>query len=505
MKKIQELERLVKLREDGSITPSEYLLLKKEILLKEENNRTEADTPDVNEPQVKFEKFQVDKKEGLEPKLRSKLRLVGFKAKDGKYIEAPWINNNFDSLCSDEIELIKEFIQAKLANCKPYRLTQDETKCIEKYLPATTSLLPEFEAGDIMDDVIPITTIAIAKKPIDKRVIIFSSVTISAIAVVVVATLAWTSFQSEVAIKALKLKQLEHESNRRDAELREQFALKEKNEQEYKAYQAGIYHPTIKIGNQVWTKYNLNVTFFQNGDSIPHAQTAEQWEKAGKFRQPAWCNVSMKNENTYKVFVGKLYNWWAVNDARGLAPKGFHIPNDKEFIVLGYNLGLSIRFENLRDSPEKIKWVNSSAGYRRSYDGYFYKDDESHWWTSVRYPEDYLCDTTQKECIAPLYCVKNSNRLYNIGNFMIGDSSNYCNTGYSVICLAGEFTEPSIQAQYDDVQKNLSWQLENERQIQNEKDKASDSETDDGRKKKYFSDGQGVYELSLRELLWWFM
>ena len=83
---------------------------------------------------------------------------------------------------------------------------------------------------------------------------------------------------------------------------------------------------SVKIGSQVWATENLNVDRFRNGDPIPQAKTAEEWQNAGNNQQPAWCyyNNDPKNGESY----GKLYNWYAVNDRRGLAPQGWHIPSD---------------------------------------------------------------------------------------------------------------------------------------------------------------------------------
>jgi len=94
---------------------------------------------------------------------------------------------------------------------------------------------------------------------------------------------------------------------------------------------------TVKIGNQEWMTNNLNVSAFRNGDAIPQAKTAEEWKKAGENKQPAWCYYNNDSENGAKY--GKLYNWYAVNDARGLAPSGWHIPSDAEWTTLSDNLG----------------------------------------------------------------------------------------------------------------------------------------------------------------------
>jgi uncharacterized protein (TIGR02145 family) len=95
--------------------------------------------------------------------------------------------------------------------------------------------------------------------------------------------------------------------------------------------------PTVKIGNQVWMTKNLNVSTFRNGDVIPQAKTQGEWEAYAKTGEPAWCYYDNNPANGDKY--GKLYNWYAVNDRRGLAPKGFHVPTDNEWTVLTDYLG----------------------------------------------------------------------------------------------------------------------------------------------------------------------
>ena len=91
------------------------------------------------------------------------------------------------------------------------------------------------------------------------------------------------------------------------------------------------------IGKQTWMKENLNVSKFRNGDLIPEAKTAEEWKKAGDNGEPAWCYYENNAANGKKY--GKLYNWYAVIDARGLAPEGYHVPSDKEWSTLINFLG----------------------------------------------------------------------------------------------------------------------------------------------------------------------
>ena len=92
---------------------------------------------------------------------------------------------------------------------------------------------------------------------------------------------------------------------------------------------------TVRIENQVWMQFNLNVSTFRNGDPIPEMKTQEEWQKACLEQKPAWCYYN-NDENNGKKY-GKMYNWYAVIDKRGLAPVGWHIPSEEEWWkVRGY-------------------------------------------------------------------------------------------------------------------------------------------------------------------------
>ena len=90
----------------------------------------------------------------------------------------------------------------------------------------------------------------------------------------------------------------------------------------------------VTIGSQVWTSKNLDVSTYRNGDVIPQVQDQNAW---ANLTTGAWCYYDNDASNGTKY--GKLYNWYAVKDARGLAPKGFHIPSDAEWTILTDYLG----------------------------------------------------------------------------------------------------------------------------------------------------------------------
>jgi len=94
----------------------------------------------------------------------------------------------------------------------------------------------------------------------------------------------------------------------------------------------------ITLGDQVWSATNLDVVRFRNGDLIPEVRSNEEWEKAGKEGRPAWCYYA--NDTARGKSYGRMYNWYAVNDPRGLCPKGWHIPANEEWIALETYLGV---------------------------------------------------------------------------------------------------------------------------------------------------------------------
>ena len=100
------------------------------------------------------------------------------------------------------------------------------------------------------------------------------------------------------------------------------------DESQIKDIDGNIYGIT-KIGKQYWTTKNLNVSRFRNGDPIPEAKTKDEWIQAGIKKQAVWCYYDNDFKNGTKY--GKLYNWYAVNDPRGLAPEGWDIPTDDDW------------------------------------------------------------------------------------------------------------------------------------------------------------------------------
>jgi uncharacterized protein (TIGR02145 family) len=188
------------------------------------------------------------------------------------------------------------------------------------------------------------------------------------------------------------------------------------------------FYAVQKIGKQIWMQRNLDVDHFRNGDPIPEAKTPEEWKRCSKQHKPAWCYYN--NDPSNGKMYGKLYNWYAVNDSKGLAPYGWHVPSTSEleilFSYLGGNKGAANRMKS------KSGWINNGngdnsskfnalpAGARNNYGQFEYMKELTGWWTENEFDKNnaycYSLDGEYRDCElgdetkgvgASIRCIKN--------------------------------------------------------------------------------------------------
>ena len=119
----------------------------------------------------------------------------------------------------------------------------------------------------------------------------------------------------------------------------------------------------VKIGKTYWADHNSNTSTFSNGDSLSQAKNSEEWENLFKQGIPAYC--SMYYNPKYDSIYGKVYNWWAVVDLRGLAPEGFMVPSIVDWMDLKKHLNYDTNcrcFPPLTRSADKLKSTTQWKG-----------------------------------------------------------------------------------------------------------------------------------------------
>jgi uncharacterized protein (TIGR02145 family) len=157
---------------------------------------------------------------------------------------------------------------------------------------------------------------------------------------------------------------------------------------------SGNIYKTVKIGNQIWMAENLNVSKFSNGELIKEVKSYQEWLNANNSNIPAWCYYEFDIKN---AGYGKLYNFFAVNDPRGLAPKGWHIPTDQEWSnLIKFNGSDKISTDKLKSNFGWFDWDgksssgNNNTGFNCIPSGALYVDGnftsigkEAYFWSST--------------------------------------------------------------------------------------------------------------------------
>ncbi len=204
----------------------------------------------------------------------------------------------------------------------------------------------------------------------------------------------------------------------------------------------GNVYETITVGDQVWMRENLRTTHYQNGDRILNLSSNESWASSsdGAFSY-------YKNNPTNGQIYGALYNWFAVDDHRRIAPRGWHIPSEREWQQLITNIReTSANNSNLEKIDSEIAaklagrkelWKDGAlkksvsfglsrfgilpAGYRQSDSGNFpYIGEAAFFWSSTE-------SSTRQELALHF-------SLYD-GGSGFSSSENYKRAGYSIRCV----------------------------------------------------------------------
>ncbi len=154
----------------------------------------------------------------------------------------------------------------------------------------------------------------------------------------------------------------------------------------------GRKYATVLIGNQCWMAENLNTSKYRNDDIMPNVSDGTTWSN---LTSGAYCWYN-NDSATYENIYGKLYNWFALADIRGLCPTGWHGPTDSEWTTMtDYLGGLSVAGGKLKEAGT-THWQSPNTGAtnesgftalpgggRRDNGSFDLIDQEGYWWSAT--------------------------------------------------------------------------------------------------------------------------
>jgi len=152
----------------------------------------------------------------------------------------------------------------------------------------------------------------------------------------------------------------------------------------------GNTYKTIKIDDQWWMAENLKVTHYNNENEIPTGYSDSEWKNLSTGAYAVYDDAP-SNADIY----GNLYNWYTVDDSRGVCPAGWHVPSDDEYTVLtdylGGSAGGKMKEAGLDhwNSPNtgatnESGFTGLPAGYRCKLDGsYINMGNLGYFWAST--------------------------------------------------------------------------------------------------------------------------
>ncbi|NTV45450.1 MAG: hypothetical protein HGB11_02765 [Chlorobiales bacterium] len=191
-----------------------------------------------------------------------------------------------------------------------------------------------------------------------------------------------------------------------------------------------VYH-TITIGIQVWMVENLKTTKYRNGDPITNITDNAQWNVAAATGAPGYCiyDNDAANASTY----GHIYNWYAVNDSRNIAPAGWHIPTRAEMQTLMDFLGGDSQAGNALKESGSTHWQSSNTaatnssgftalpgGFRYENGNFLNKGEFAYFWSITTFSND---------------ATEAYYRSIYTGNGSVNDFYTSKATGFSVRCI----------------------------------------------------------------------
>jgi len=141
----------------------------------------------------------------------------------------------------------------------------------------------------------------------------------------------------------------------------------------------GNEYTTVVIGDRVWMAENLKTTRYRDGSSIFHAP---EWDVWLDVDFGAYCQYD--NDTLHAETYGRLYNWHAVNDARNLAPEGWHVATEADWDALIAHLGGDGVAGEVMNTGDFAALMGGTRGGTTINAVFMNQGDNAHWWSASK-------------------------------------------------------------------------------------------------------------------------
>jgi len=120
-------------------------------------------------------------------------------------------------------------------------------------------------------------------------------------------------------------------------------------------------YKVVEINGKCWLAENLRTTSYRDGTAIPNLTDSDEWDKD---RQGAYTCYYNQEQNCDDY--GALYNWYAVNNEKGICPEGWSVPTQEQWT-----------------EAENYDFKAIFGGFRNAGGPFDYLDEKGFFWTAT--------------------------------------------------------------------------------------------------------------------------
>ena len=123
----------------------------------------------------------------------------------------------------------------------------------------------------------------------------------------------------------------------------------------------GVDYKVVEINGKCWLAENLRTTSYRDGTAIANLTDSNEWAEDEQGVYVCYYNLPQSCQD-----YGALYNWYAVNNEKGLCPEGWSVPTDEQWT-----------------ETENYEFKAVYGGFRNAGGPFDYLDEKGFFWTAT--------------------------------------------------------------------------------------------------------------------------